>query len=124
MKTDVLGQAGPNAQPDRVGLKPRLFWRMGEPLPVKLDRRLRIISVVVPLVLWWIVSSLGLINPTFFPLAGRCYKSVWRAFRTRGQRGCFLGRCASQHYAGGHWLFAGGGGVGAGRDCDGCIRLC
>ena len=67
MKTDVLGKAMPNAQPRRVGLKPRLFWRMGEPLPVKLDRRLRIVSVVVPLVLWWVVSSLGLINPTFFP---------------------------------------------------------
>lgn len=40
---------------------------MGEPLPDALDRRLRLVSIAIPLVIWWLVSSLGLINPTFFP---------------------------------------------------------
>ena len=68
MKTDVLERpVASDAQPAQMGLKPRLFWRMGEPLPAPLDRRLRMVSIAIPLALWWLVSSLGLINPTFFP---------------------------------------------------------
>lgn len=68
MKTDVLERAtASDTRPTQVGLKPRLFWRMGEPLPASLDRQLRIISIVLPLALWWLVASLELINPTFFP---------------------------------------------------------
>lgn len=69
MKSDVLDRPSvlDIQQSRRIGLKPRLFWRMGEPIPAGLDRKLRIVSVVVPLGLWWLVSSLGLINPTFFP---------------------------------------------------------
>lgn len=68
MKTDVLERPiSPDVQSAQVGLKPRLFWRMGEPLPDALDRRLRLVSIAIPLVIWWLVSSLGLINPTFFP---------------------------------------------------------
>ena len=52
---------------DRASLKPRLFWRMGEPIPSGLDRNLRVLSIVVPLALWWLISASGLVNPTFFP---------------------------------------------------------
>lgn len=55
------------AREHRQSLKPRLFWRMGEPIPANLDWKLRILSVVVPLALWWLLSSTGLVNPKFLP---------------------------------------------------------
>lgn len=55
------------ARDHRQSLKPRLFWRMGEPIPANLDWKLRILSVVVPLALWWLLSSTGLVNPKFLP---------------------------------------------------------
>lgn len=69
MKTEVLldRPLSSDAPSTQVGLRPRLFWRMGEAIPASLDRKLRIASIVVPLALWWLVSSLELINPTFFP---------------------------------------------------------
>jgi NitT/TauT family transport system permease protein len=54
-------------RPYRKSLKPRYFWRMGEAISVRLDWSLRILSVVVPLLLWWLVSSTGWINPKFLP---------------------------------------------------------
>lgn len=52
---------------DRGSLKPRLFWRLGEPIPARLDWILRLTSIVVPLVLWWLLSGSGLVNPKFLP---------------------------------------------------------
>jgi NitT/TauT family transport system permease protein len=51
----------------RKSLKPRYFWRLGEGIPSRLDWGLRIISVVVPLLLWWLISSTGWINPKLLP---------------------------------------------------------
>ena len=52
---------------DRKSLKPRLFWQLSEPIPARLDWGLRVLSVVIPLVLWWLLSSSGLVNPKFLP---------------------------------------------------------
>ncbi len=54
-------------EPRRQSLKPRVFWRLGEPIPRNLDWSLRIASVAVPLLLWWLLSSSGLVNPKFLP---------------------------------------------------------
>ena len=54
-------------QPHRQSLKPRVFWRMGEPIPARLDWILRVASVLVPLALWWLVASSALVNPKFLP---------------------------------------------------------
>ncbi|MEL7067469.1 MAG: ABC transporter permease [Cyanobacteria bacterium J06634_6] len=51
----------------RKSLTPRTFWRLGEPIPARMDWGLRIASVVVPLILWWILSTSGLVNPKFLP---------------------------------------------------------
>lgn len=51
-------------------LKPVVFWRLGEPIPARLDWALRILSVVVPFALWWGVSSTGLVNPKYLPSPG------------------------------------------------------
>ncbi len=68
MKTEATA-AHPllNTRDHRQSLEPRLFWRMGEPIPANLDWALRILSVVVPLALWWLLSSTGLVNPKFLP---------------------------------------------------------
>lgn len=68
MQPDVFApQPAVSPTRDRQSLKPKLFWRMGEPIPAGLDRRLRLASVVVPFALWWLVSSFELVNPTFLP---------------------------------------------------------
>ena len=51
----------------RQSLKPRVFWRMGEPIPARLDWILRVASVLVPLALWWLVARSALVNPKFLP---------------------------------------------------------
>ena len=63
----TLGRALGEQQTGRKSLEPRVFWRMGEPIPRRLDGSLRIISVVLPIVLWWLLSSSGLVNPKFLP---------------------------------------------------------
>jgi NitT/TauT family transport system permease protein len=54
-------------RPHRKSLKPRYFWQLGESIPSRLDWGLRILSVVVPFLLWWLISSTGWINPKFLP---------------------------------------------------------
>ncbi len=51
----------------RKSMQPKLFWRLGEPIPAGLNWSLRIVSVVVPVLLWWLLSTSGLVNPKFLP---------------------------------------------------------
>ncbi|MGB3786460.1 MAG: ABC transporter permease [Phormidesmis sp.] len=51
----------------RKSLKPKLFWRLGEPIPSGLNWGLRIVSVVVPILLWWLLAESSLVNPKFLP---------------------------------------------------------
>ncbi|MEM9091248.1 MAG: ABC transporter permease [Cyanobacteria bacterium P01_F01_bin.53] len=51
----------------QTSLKPRVFWRLGEDISPRLDWTLRILSVLVPFVLWWLVASAGWVNPKFLP---------------------------------------------------------
>jgi NitT/TauT family transport system permease protein len=51
----------------RRSLKTTTLWRMAEAIPARLDWGLRILSVVVPLALWWLLSSSGIVNPKFLP---------------------------------------------------------
>ncbi|MGB7086630.1 MAG: ABC transporter permease [Phormidesmis sp.] len=82
MKTEI--SAPPqllSQQSNRKRLKPRHFWRMGEPIPARLDWGLRILSVVVPFALWWILSSTGIVNPKFLPSpldVAQAFGRLWR----------------------------------------------
>ncbi|MEL6161155.1 MAG: ABC transporter permease [Cyanobacteria bacterium J06623_5] len=51
----------------RKSLAPSLFWQIGERIPGQLDWGLRAVSVIVPVVLWWLLSSTGWVNPKFLP---------------------------------------------------------
>ncbi len=67
MEGTAIGQAPSRVQASRKSLKPRVFWRMGEPIPRRLDTSLRVVSIVVPLLLWWLLANSGLVNPKFLP---------------------------------------------------------
>jgi NitT/TauT family transport system permease protein len=53
--------------PNRKSLTPRPFWGLSEPISAAWETRLRVLSVVLPLGLWWLISSTGWINPQFLP---------------------------------------------------------
>lgn len=68
------------SQGDRKSLKPRLFWQLSEPIPARLDWSLRVLSVVIPLTLWWLLSTSGLVNPKFLPSPAdviRSFGELW-----------------------------------------------
>lgn len=48
-------------------LKPTVFWRLAEDIPRPLNAALMVISIALPLGLWWTVSSLGLVSDKFLP---------------------------------------------------------
>lgn len=60
---DALGQHQPRAR----SLKPTVFWRIAEEIPKPLQWGLMVASLVLPLVLWLIVSNLPGVNTTFLP---------------------------------------------------------
>ena len=64
-------------------LKPTVFWRIGEDIPVGLKWGLMALSAIVPLTLWWIVSSLPGVESVFLPSP----VEVGRAFISLGRRG-------------------------------------
>ena len=71
---------------DRPSLKPRLFWRMGEPIPARLEWGLRGLSVAVPVAIWWAISALGFVPAKFLPSPAE----VVQAFMGLVEQGLFL----------------------------------
>ena len=67
-------------------LKPRVFWRLGEEIPTALDWSLRILSVVAPLFVWWLITQLNWVEPKFLPSPIQ----VVEAFVDLCQKGLFL----------------------------------
>ncbi|WP_371915105.1 ABC transporter permease [Fischerella major] len=47
------------------------FWRVAEDIPQNLAWTLMFLSIAVPLVLWWAITSTGLISPLFLPSLGQ-----------------------------------------------------
>jgi NitT/TauT family transport system permease protein len=48
-------------------LKPTVFWAIAEAIPRRLSWSLMLLSVIVPLGLWWVLSGTGLVDPRFLP---------------------------------------------------------
>jgi NitT/TauT family transport system permease protein len=57
-------------------LRPTVFWRLAEDIPKPLNTSLIITSIALPLVMWWLVTTFGNIDPKFLPSPG----NVWEAF--------------------------------------------
>jgi NitT/TauT family transport system permease protein len=48
-------------------VRPTVFWRLAEDIPPRLNTALTVASIGVPLVLWWLVTTLGSVDPKFLP---------------------------------------------------------
>ncbi len=57
-------------------MRPTVFWRLAEDIPKPLNTSLVITSIALPLVIWWLVTTFGGIDPKFLPSPAK----VWSAF--------------------------------------------
>lgn len=53
------------------------FWSLSEEIPTNLYITLTVISILIPLLIWWLVTTIGNIDPKFLPSPG----DVFQAFR-------------------------------------------
>jgi NitT/TauT family transport system permease protein len=56
-------------------LSPTVFWRLAEDIPQPLAAGLTVVSIALPLILWWLVTQFGSIDPKFLPAPSQ----VWAA---------------------------------------------
>ena len=62
------------------GLKPTIFWRIGEDIPRSLNWGLMIASILTPFIAWWLIAETAGINPAFLPSpanVGEAFTSLW-----------------------------------------------
>ncbi len=64
-------------------LSPTVFWRLAEDIPKPLSLGLTFVSIAVPLLLWWLVTQFGSIDPKFLPAPSQ----VWTAAIRMGASG-------------------------------------
>ncbi|MEM1367909.1 MAG: ABC transporter permease [Cyanobacteria bacterium P01_H01_bin.15] len=69
--------------PTNTSLKPTVFWRIAEDIPPPLCRILMVLSVVLPLLLWTIISHLPGVNSSFLPTP----EAVLGAMQHLGEQG-------------------------------------
>ncbi|MCU1462285.1 MAG: sulfonate/nitrate/taurine transporter permease [Acidimicrobiales bacterium] len=76
---DTPAPAPASARPGRMRSRTpaRGFWRLREPIPKRLRVSLMVVSVVVPLAAWVILSGTKTVDPLFLPTP----TSVFRAFQ-------------------------------------------
>ncbi|WP_295615852.1 ABC transporter permease [Chamaesiphon sp. GL140_3_metabinner_50] len=56
-----------STQPNRSSLRPSVFWQLAEDIPPRLNWVLSGISLGLPLILWWGITTFGSIDPKFLP---------------------------------------------------------
>jgi NitT/TauT family transport system permease protein len=64
-------------------LKPTVFWSLVEDIPKPLSTALVITSIALPLLLWWIVTTFGNIDPKFLPSPAKVLEAFGRLWSTR-----------------------------------------
>jgi NitT/TauT family transport system permease protein len=64
-------------------LTPTVFWRLAEDIPKPLNTALIMTSIGVPLLLWWLVTTFGNIDPKFLPSPGQVLEAFGRLWSTR-----------------------------------------
>jgi NitT/TauT family transport system permease protein len=52
---------------NRLSLRPSVFWRLAEDIPPQLNGLLIGISLGLPLILWWAITTFGAIDAKFLP---------------------------------------------------------
>jgi len=63
-------------------LRSTVFWRIGEDIPKPLSAGLIITSIALPLLLWWLVTTLGNVDPTFLPSPSDVLQAFQRLWST------------------------------------------
>lgn len=63
-------------------LKPAVFWRIAEDIPDSLNWVLIVASIAVPLLLWWLVTTFGKLDPKFLPSPGDVIAAFQRLWST------------------------------------------
>jgi NitT/TauT family transport system permease protein len=64
-------------------IRPTVFWRLAEDIPKSLYTVLTIISIALPLLLWWTVTTFGNIDPKFLPSPAKVLEAFGRLWSTR-----------------------------------------
>lgn len=64
-------------------IRPTVFWRLAEDIPKPLSTGLAIASIAVPLLVWWLVTTLGNVDPKFVPSPGKVWEAFSRLWSTR-----------------------------------------
>jgi NitT/TauT family transport system permease protein len=64
-------------------LKPTVFWRLAEDIPKPLSTALMVASIALPLLLWWLVSTFGAVDPKFLPSPAQVIDAFGRLWSTR-----------------------------------------
>ncbi|MFM2305237.1 MAG: hypothetical protein RLZZ135_2650 [Cyanobacteriota bacterium] len=59
-------------------LSPTIFWRLAEDIPKPLSVTLTFMSIALPLLLWWMVTQFGSIDPTFLPPPSQVWSAAVR----------------------------------------------
>lgn len=64
-------------------LQPTVFWRLSEDIPRPLNTTLVATSIGLPLLLWWLVTTFGNIDPKFLPSPANVMEAFGRLWSTR-----------------------------------------
>ncbi|MGI0488205.1 ABC transporter permease [Pantanalinema rosaneae CENA516] len=64
-------------------IRPTVFWRLAEDIPRPLNTALMVSSIAVPLLLWWLVTTFGTIDPKFLPSPAQVMDAFGRLWGTR-----------------------------------------
>lgn len=64
-------------------LQSSVFWRLAEDIPKPLYTVLTITSIALPLLLWWLVTTFGNIDPKFLPSPAKVLTAFERLWSTR-----------------------------------------
>ena len=64
-------------------LSPTVFWRLAEDIPRPLNTLLVATSIGLPLLIWWLVTTFGSVDPKFLPSPAKVLEAFGRLWRTR-----------------------------------------
>ena len=67
---------------NRPSLRPSIFWRLAEDIPPRLSWILSSISLGLPLIIWWGITTFGSIDPKFLPSPGAVVLAFQRLWHT------------------------------------------
>lgn len=79
--THSPGSIGSSHQPKTLGQS--VFWRLAEDIPKPLNTALIVTSIGLPVLLWWLVTTFGNVDPKFLPSPAKVLEAFGRLWSTR-----------------------------------------